>query len=263
MEPIVARTLEFAVLTGLLFAPIEHFFGARENDRRGRLTDLLFATVGEMIGRAGLVFVIAVALAYLDRFAPERALIPYTTFGQVLEVVLGLFLIAFSGYVWHRLSHAVPWLWRMHSVHHSSESMDWLAGFRRHPLEVMLTTLVQNAPVVMLGIPLGAHIAVIILLRVNTIFVHSNLHVNLGPLRYLIATPDFHHRHHARHGEAKNFSSIFPFLDYAFGTGTDEAADEFGVDEPMPTSFTGLMLHPFVPATPVATPASAGERPTR
>jgi len=258
MMPIVTRTLAFAALCALLFVPIEHLFGARHAPRRGLTVDVFFATVGETIARAALVFVVAPMLAALDRFAPERSWLPNTLFGHAAEIVLGLLVISLGGYAYHRLSHAVPFLWRMHSVHHSSESLDWLAAFRRHPLEVVLTTIVQNGPVVLLGIPLGAHIAVIILLRINTVFVHSNLHVPLGPLRYVIATPDFHHRHHERTGEPKNFSSIFPFLDHLFGTAATESTESteptdrperserrFGVEEPMPETFFALLAHPF------------------
>jgi sterol desaturase/sphingolipid hydroxylase (fatty acid hydroxylase superfamily) len=245
MTSIVVRTLAFAALVGLLFVPLERAFGARRGPRRGRTTDALFATVGEIVSRVGLVFVVAVMLAALEPLAPERSWLPDTLLGRVLEVVLGLFVIALGGYVYHRLAHAVPFLWRLHAVHHSSESLDWLAAFRRHPLEVMLTTIVQNAPVVLLGIPLGAHVAVIVLLRINTVFVHSNLHVRAGFLRYVLVTPDYHHRHHARHGAPKNFSSIFPFIDHLFGTASHEEAGELGLDTPMPETFTGLMLHPF------------------
>ena len=32
--------------------------------------------------------------------------------------------LEFLGYCWHRLSHAVPWLWRIHAVHHSDVDVD-------------------------------------------------------------------------------------------------------------------------------------------
>ena len=42
-------------------------------------------------------------------------------------------------YWWHRINHRVPLLWRFHAVHHSIQAMDWLAAYRVHPLEQVLT----------------------------------------------------------------------------------------------------------------------------
>jgi sterol desaturase/sphingolipid hydroxylase (fatty acid hydroxylase superfamily) len=38
-------------------------------------------------------------------------------------------------YAIHRLKHRGGFLWRIHSVHHSSEQLDWLAAARAHPLD--------------------------------------------------------------------------------------------------------------------------------
>jgi sterol desaturase/sphingolipid hydroxylase (fatty acid hydroxylase superfamily) len=33
----------------------------------------------------------------------------------------------------------VPFLWRFHAVHHSTEQMDWVAAGRLHPLDSAFT----------------------------------------------------------------------------------------------------------------------------
>ena len=123
--------------------------------------------------------------------------------------------------------------------------MDWLASFRQHPLEIILVTLAQNAPLVLLGVPLGAHAAVLVALKLATVFVHSNVRVPIGPLRFVVATPRFHHRHHQRDGAVANFASFLPLLDVLFGSYSDETTDAFGVDRKLPDSFVGLLLAPF------------------
>ena len=55
----------------------------------------------------------------------------------VAEIAVGLLLFELGGYAYHRLAHAVPALWRLHEIHHSSETMDWLASFRQHPIEII------------------------------------------------------------------------------------------------------------------------------
>ena len=76
-------------------------------------------------------------------------------------------------------------------------------------------------------------------------FVHANVHVPIGPLRFVVATPRFHHRHHQRGGAVANFASFLPFLDRLFGSYSDQTADRFGVDRALPDSFVGLLMAPF------------------
>ena len=51
----------------------------------------------------------------------------------------------------HRAYHEVPALWRLHAVHHSVKSMDWLAGSRQHILELILTRTLVLAPIFVLS----------------------------------------------------------------------------------------------------------------
>ena len=59
---------------------------------------------------------------------------------QDLPFLVALFLIVLVAdlvqYWTHRAYHEVPLLWRLHAVHHSVKSMDWLAGSRQHILEL-------------------------------------------------------------------------------------------------------------------------------
>src|SRR5690606_2451125 len=102
---------------------------------------------------------------------------PLADLPAMVRVGLGLLVFELGGYAYHRLAHRVPALWRLHAVHHSAPAMDWLAAFRQHPLEIVLMTIAQNVPIVMLGVPLGEHAIVVLLLAVNTVFVHANLRV--------------------------------------------------------------------------------------
>jgi sterol desaturase/sphingolipid hydroxylase (fatty acid hydroxylase superfamily) len=268
VRELLTESLVFTALVALAFMPLEYLVPAREARAQGRATDLGFATVGLVATRLLLLVVVGSSLSELDRFAPDAS--PFHAagpeLGAALDVALGLLVFELVGYAYHRLAHSVPWLFRLHAVHHSSESMDWLASFRQHPVEIVLMTLAQNAPLVLLGIPLGSHAIVLVLLRLNTVFVHSNIHLPIGPRspwRFVVATPRFHHRHHQRMdatGEPTNFASLLPVLDVAFGTFDEGESTDFGLEAPMPTSFLGLVLHPFRRAAPGPRPTSAQGR---
>ena len=45
-----------------------------------------------------------------------------------LQFIAAIFVAVLFQYATHRLHHSVPFLWRFHSIHHSSQAMDWLAG---------------------------------------------------------------------------------------------------------------------------------------
>jgi sterol desaturase/sphingolipid hydroxylase (fatty acid hydroxylase superfamily) len=254
MSDAIVRVLLFTALAGLAFAPLEHLFGRhRGAPRRGRLADLGFATVGGVLVLLGLATVVGGVLTGLEGLSLEDPLlagIGSRTARTALEVGVGLVIFELVGYAYHRLAHAVPWLWRLHAVHHSSERMDWLASFRQHPLEILLVTLAQNAPLVLLGLPLGSHALVLLALRINTVFVHADLELPRGPamkwLGEVIATPAFHHRHHQRSGAPRNFSAVFPWIDRLLGTHDAAPAGPVGLATPMPRSFLGLLVRPFV-----------------
>jgi sterol desaturase/sphingolipid hydroxylase (fatty acid hydroxylase superfamily) len=245
---LVARPLLFVALAALAFLPLEHVAAAHAQRRRRFATDLAFATVGQLVVRLGLVVAVGWVLARLDGIALDRPLLAGITDRRArfaADIAVGLLLFELGGYAYHRLAHAVPALWRLHEVHHSSETMDWLASFRQHPIEILLLTLAQNAPLVLLGVPLGAHAAVLVGLKLATVFVHSNVRVPVGPLRFVVATPRFHHRHHQREGATANFASFLPVIDLVFGSYSAERARRFGIDRKLPDSFVGLLLAPL------------------
>jgi sterol desaturase/sphingolipid hydroxylase (fatty acid hydroxylase superfamily) len=245
---LVARPLLFVALAALAFLPLEHVAAAHPLRRRRFATDLAFATVGQVLVRLGLVMITGWVLARLDGAALDRPLLAGIGDRRarfVADVLVGLLLFELGGYAYHRLAHAVPALWRLHEIHHSSETMDWLASFRQHPIEILLVTLAQNVPLVLLGVPLAAHATLLVALKLATVFVHSNVRVPLRPLRFLVATPRFHHRHHQRGGPIANFASFLPLIDLLCGSYSDAASHRFGVDRRLPDSFLGLLLAPL------------------
>ena len=143
---------------------------------------------------------------------------------QGLPFWVALFLIVLVAdlvqYWTHRAYHEVPLLWRLHAVHHSAKSMDWLAGSRQHILELLITRTLVLAPIYVLGFSKEVIDAYIVIVGFQAVFNHANVSVRLGPLRYLIVTPNFHHWHHSQDDEAidKNYAAHFAFLDHLFGT---------------------------------------------
>ena len=174
---------------------------------------------------------------------------------QGLNFWVALFLIILVAdlvqYWTHRAYHEVPLLWRLHAVHHSAKSMDWLAGSRQHIVELLITRTLVLAPIYVLGFSKEVIDAYIVIVGFQAVFNHANVSVRLGPLRYLIVTPNFHHWHHSQDTEAidRNYAAHFAFLDHLFGTAVQSDREwpaRYGVaGDYVPEGFWKQLLFPF------------------
>jgi sterol desaturase/sphingolipid hydroxylase (fatty acid hydroxylase superfamily) len=174
---------------------------------------------------------------------------------QDLPFVAAVFLIVLVAdlvqYWTHRAYHEVPLLWRLHAVHHSVKSMDWLAGSRQHIIELIITRTLVLAPIYVLGFSKEVIDTYIIIVGFQAVFNHANVSVRLGPLRYLIVTPNFHHWHHSQDDEAidKNYAAHFAFLDHLFGTAVQsdrQWPERYGVQgDYVPNGFFKQLQFPF------------------
>jgi len=102
------------------------------------------------------------------------------------------------------------------------------------------------------GIELSCIIVAVALVSVQATFIHANIRFTFGPLRWLIATPQFHHWHHAadREGIDKNFAVHLPIIDWLFGTfylPTGRWPQKYGLSDGkrLPEWFTLQFLYPF------------------
>jgi sterol desaturase/sphingolipid hydroxylase (fatty acid hydroxylase superfamily) len=123
----------------------------------------------------------------------------------------------------HWLNHKLPWLWRIHRVHHLDTDLDVSSTVRFHPLEFFVGAVIGAPLVVAFGLPAWV-LAFYELLDVSvTVFSHSNTRLPGWLdrwLRYLIVTPDLHRVHHStRQPETdSNYGAVFPIWDLVFGT---------------------------------------------
>lgn len=140
---------------------------------------------------------------------------------SITEQVL-FFLVTHDLYIYlfHRLQHASKLLWRTHEAHHSGKEVDFLAGSRSHAVEIIINQTIEFAPIVVLG----AHPEVIpikaLLDAMFGMFIHANVNVKFGKLKYFLNSPELHLWHHANYREVfhANFSTKFSVWDYLFGT---------------------------------------------
>jgi sterol desaturase/sphingolipid hydroxylase (fatty acid hydroxylase superfamily) len=134
--------------------------------------------------------------------------------------VLALYLVIYGQHV---VFHRVPWLWRLHRMHHADTALDVSSGLRFHPGEILISMGIKAAAVVALGAPAGAVVLFEVLLNASSMFNHANVALPGWAdraLRMLVVTPDMHRVHHsadARETET-NFGFNLVWWDRLFGT---------------------------------------------
>jgi sterol desaturase/sphingolipid hydroxylase (fatty acid hydroxylase superfamily) len=236
-----------------VFVPLERLFALRPRQRvfrRGWSNDVVHFLLNGFLIQAGTFVVLAIFVILLHRVVrPEfqAAVAAQAPWLQFFEAVL---IADLGGYVGHRLTHRVPFLWRFHAVHHSIEEMDWLAAARVHPLDQTFTRSLTILPLYLMGFTKATFGFYIAFATVQAIFIHANVRFTFGPLRWLFATPEFHHWHHSNDLAAynKNFSAQLPLLDVLFGTAylpKGKRPETYGTGEPVPPGYWKQMCWPF------------------
>ena len=241
------------LLVCLIFFPLERLLSLRAQQKIFRphwQTDFIHVFATGFLFRVSTILLISLAVFYLENLVPAsfRAIVasqPYwLAFVEILVIAdLGFYFV-------HRAFHAIPWLWRFHVIHHSIEEMDFLAAYRVHPIDQILTRGATLIPIFLLGFAADAILLFGAVYQWQSVLIHSNVRIAVGPLRWIVASPEFHHWHHANHPEAmdKNFSAQLSIIDFLFGTSylpRGKRPVKYGVDDPVPASYISQLAYPL------------------
>ncbi|WP_317930775.1 sterol desaturase family protein [Halioxenophilus sp. WMMB6] len=148
----------------------------------------------------------------------------------------------------HWLLHKLPWLWRIHKVHHSATSLTPITLYRVHPLEMVLYYL--RSLLVFSGVAglflfcfsgringwdmLGVNIFVFAFSCLGANLRHSPFALQFGVLEHWFISPAQHQIHHSNRSEHadKNLGSALAIWDRMVGSwvsGREAKALQFGL----------------------------------
>jgi sterol desaturase/sphingolipid hydroxylase (fatty acid hydroxylase superfamily) len=214
--------------------------------RRGFGTDLFYLATG------------AVALGLGVRHAVFRltegsaGVVPALgALSTPLAVGIAMVLYDLGAYLTHLLLHRIEPLWRLHEVHHSSPTLDWIATFRAHAAEHALRHLASPALLLLAGFPV---LAVAVATTVHTAwaaFTHANLRIELRFLEPLLVTPRLHRLHHVPATSGQNLGTIFSCWDRMRGSLVSDPAARLapvgvpGREESYPQTWLAQLVEPF------------------
>jgi sterol desaturase/sphingolipid hydroxylase (fatty acid hydroxylase superfamily) len=149
-----------------------------------------------------------------------------TTLSLPTQLVIVIVVADFLAWFGHLLRHKLSVLWGFHKIHHSQVQLNYFSTRRIHPLDTIAQGLIRFIPWTVLGlsVALPGYLIWNTFLRLYEMFVHSNLRINMGPLKYVLVTPQSHRVHHSlyeRHIDT-NYGDFLSIWDYMFGTQVKE-----------------------------------------
>lgn len=251
--------IRFGVTFGLLalFALLEYVAPARPRlltlKRIGRQASL--AIISAIVARLAL----AGGLASAAIWSQNAGIGLFNILDCPLWLAIGLSLVATDFAVWgqHVVLHAVPFLWRLHRVHHGDITMDVTTALRFHPLEILASLAFKVGVIVALGAPPVAAFAFEFILGAGALFSHANLALPAWlerSLRLVIITPALHLIHHSPNlpETNSNFGFSLSIWDRLFGTYRGERlvqSDDVGLEDwrtDSDQSLRAMLVNPFL-----------------
>ncbi|WP_426957941.1 sterol desaturase family protein [Muricoccus radiodurans] len=203
----------------------------RWDDRRVVVTDILYT----LLTRLGLLPLIVFVLfqpiqtwfqgAFADAGLTPPTLegwIPWLRDHPVLAFLAYVVILDFSDYWRHRLQHALPWWYALHSVHHAQRQMTFWTDDRNHLLDDLLAGIWFGSLALLLGVPPAQFPLIILLLRFVEALSHANIRMSFGALgERLVVSPRFHRLHHGELSageDGRNYAVLLPIWDILFRT---------------------------------------------
>jgi sterol desaturase/sphingolipid hydroxylase (fatty acid hydroxylase superfamily) len=153
-----------------------------------------------------------------------------------IRFVVALLLLDLAYWVQHYIHHKVPFLWRLHALHHSQKELNFFTDFRYHPLEYIVRYTFLTMPFLLLSVNPPVIVGFAMVKEWYSRFYHGNIRTNLGPLKYILVTPQSHRVHHSLEEQHRdmNFGAILSIWDFLFRKqymGFDEYPAT-GIDDP-------------------------------
>jgi sterol desaturase/sphingolipid hydroxylase (fatty acid hydroxylase superfamily) len=228
--------------------------------------------VGGLAAVAMQLFEAPVAVAIATRAQRQGSgLLQVIPAPELCQTVAAVLLLDYTLYIWHRLTHRIPFLWRFHQVHHVDREMDASTALRFHFGEITLSVAFRAAQVWAIG-PTPASYAVwqtFLFLCIS--FHHANIRLPLTWERRvarILVTPRLHGIHHSIVPQEvnSNWSSGLTIWDWLHGTlRTSVAQDSIvigveGLRNDRDQELRTALSLPFRAAGTVSPAAASGSR---
>jgi len=218
-----SEDFQFVLFFGLLFGVIiaEQFIHFRPLSRKKRWVTNFSMTAISIF----TMMIIPVSFISSAQYASEKHFGLFNTIQLNWNIIalVTLLIRGFISFFTYFLMHKIPFLWRIHRVHHLDTEMDVSTNVRFHPFEFIINTIVGVPIIVLFGFPVWVLMLYELFDVVITLVSHANISFPKRIekiLHYIIVTPDLHRVYHSSYQPETdtNFGAVFPVWDILFGT---------------------------------------------
>lgn len=208
----------------VLFATLEYFFAFRKYQDKKMLRwgeNFGLTLINTLIIR--IFFIITPISAAVYAGENSIGIFHLMWVSEIIWGIIAFILLDMIIYGEHVLFHKIPFLWKIHKVHHSDLDLDFTSALRFHFLESIISVITKILMILLLWAPVLAVVLFEIILNFSAMFNHSNF---LLPKKldrvvsHFIVTPKFHEVHHSQKltESLSNYGFFLSVWDYLFGT---------------------------------------------
>ena len=188
------KLVPITIALGVVFAVLAHWSACNPGHpwwrKREIVTDVLYWFLIPLSTRFVRIGLMVMGAAYFYGIHGAQPLMDFYDdgFGPLAKMPIWLqaftFVVVsdFLTYWIHRAYHRGA-LWKYHSVHHSSEELDWISAARFHPVNLLLGSVLVDVALLLAGISPNVMLWVGPFTTATSAMVHANLNWTLRPVQ--------------------------------------------------------------------------------
>jgi sterol desaturase/sphingolipid hydroxylase (fatty acid hydroxylase superfamily) len=160
-----------------------------------------------------------------------------------------LLVMDLGEYLFHRAQHAIPLLWKLHSLHHSDGEMTATTTERHFWGDPLIKAVTIWPAAALVVAPTPAIVAAYMLATLWNYAVHASLPIDFGRFSWLLNSSAYHRRHHSSRPEHfnSNYAALLPIWDVILGSyNRPEGYPPTGLDH-RPRSIREAAVWPLLP----------------
>jgi sterol desaturase/sphingolipid hydroxylase (fatty acid hydroxylase superfamily) len=167
---------------------------------------------------------VQMGVVVLAGYSWERWLSSWSVFhlsehvNRVAGGLIAYFIATFVFYWWHRWRHEVDFLWRgFHQIHHSPQRIEVITSFYKHPVEMVVNSVIGSLLVyTLLGLSPAAGAVYTLCTALGEFFYHTSVRTPRW-VGFVFQRPEMHRIHHQYERHKNNYGDIV-WWDMLFGT---------------------------------------------
>jgi len=162
--------------------------------------------------------IVILSMVTIDPFFQSQQAFKLNILPTPINGFISYIILTFIFYWWHRWRHDIRLFWNLfHQVHHSPQRIETITSFYKHPVEIMVNSIIIGCiNFLLLGLSVEAAAWCLFYASLGEYFYHMNIKTPYK-LGYFFQRPEMHRIHHQRGKHYQNFSDI-PLWDICFGT---------------------------------------------